>query len=217
LRLAWAAVADRSLDGRRAAAAQPSAELIRDAALKLLIAHGAEATSLRMVANAAGVSLGLVQHCFGTKAALVQAVDDHVMAVLTEALSAALPAPPADPLVVFGQRVTGILTDQPEIFDYLARALVDGHPFGEVFFESLATMGISRWEQYREEGRTRRDIDTTWAGLNPLLLVLGTLILRPYIDRHLPEPFTTDAQLRRWADSVNTLIRAGQLRPKNDA
>jgi AcrR family transcriptional regulator len=199
------------LGGQHAAETQPSAQLIRDAALKLLIAHGAEATSMRMVANAAGVSLGLVQHFFGTKAALVQAVDDHVMAALTAALSAALPAPPADPLAVFGQRVTTIITDQPDIFDYLARALVDGHPFGQVFFDRLATMGIARWDQYRQEGRTRPDLDTTWAGLNPLLLVLGTLILRPHIDRQLPEPFATDAQLHRWADSVNTLIRAGQL------
>jgi AcrR family transcriptional regulator len=206
-------VAESQFPARHAADPQPSAELIRDAALKLLAAHGAEATSLRMVANAAGVSVGLVQHRFGTKAALIQAVDDHVLAVLTEALAKALPGPPADPVAVIGQRVTGLISDHLEALDYLARALVDDHPFGRVVFDTLAAMGIARWDQHRQQGRTRPDLDSTWAALNPLILALGALILRPHIDRQLPEPFTTDAQLRRWADTVNTLIRDGQLRP----
>jgi AcrR family transcriptional regulator len=63
-----------------------SVKLIRDAALEIIAAHGTEAASLRMVAKAAGVSLGSVQHHFGTKANLIQAVDDHVMLVLTVSL-----------------------------------------------------------------------------------------------------------------------------------
>jgi AcrR family transcriptional regulator len=65
---------------RTRAPVEPSSEeRIRDAALKSLATHGVAATSLRMVAEAAGVSLGLVQHYFGTKAALVAAVDQYVL------------------------------------------------------------------------------------------------------------------------------------------
>ena len=42
------------------------------------------ATSLRAVAAAAGVSLGLVQHHFATKAGLIKAVDDYVLAVVID-------------------------------------------------------------------------------------------------------------------------------------
>ena len=205
-------MAESSLHGRHAGDAQRSAELIRDAALKLFTARGAEATSLRMVASAAGVSLGLVQHHFGTKAGLIQAVDDHVTAVLTAALSAAVAPPPADPVAVMGERVIALIAEHLDVLDYLARALVDDRPFGQVVFDTLAGMGTDRWDQYRQRGRTRPDLDPTWAGLNTLILALGALILRPHIDRHLPEPFTTDAQLYRWAQSVNTLIRTGQMR-----
>lgn len=62
---------------------QPSAALraddltakarIRNAALDLFAAHGAEATSLR--AAAAGVTVGLIVHDYGTKEALREAVE----------------------------------------------------------------------------------------------------------------------------------------------
>lgn len=51
----------------QASPARPSVERIRDAALKCFAAHGTAATSLRFIADTAGVSIGLVQHHFGTK------------------------------------------------------------------------------------------------------------------------------------------------------
>ena len=45
---------------------------------------GVKATSIRDVAAAAGVSPGLVQHHFATKAALREAVDERVLAIATE-------------------------------------------------------------------------------------------------------------------------------------
>src|SRR3954469_20648482 len=53
---------------------------IRNAALELFAARGTAATTIRDVAKAAGVSPGLVQHYFGTKAGLQKAVDEFVVA-----------------------------------------------------------------------------------------------------------------------------------------
>src|SRR5204862_374092 len=53
---------------------------IRNAALELFASRGVAGTSIRDVARAAGVSPGLVQHHFGTKAGLQQAVDECVVA-----------------------------------------------------------------------------------------------------------------------------------------
>jgi hypothetical protein len=52
----------------------------------------------------------------------------------------------------------------------------------------------------------------TWAALNSLVLALGTMIMRGHVERQLPEPLTTPAQLQRWQDSVNSLLREGQYR-----
>lgn len=185
---------------------------IRAAALRTFAAHGTEAASLRMIANAADTSIGLVQHHFGTKAGFIKAVDDYLLAVLGASLATPLPAPPTDPVAEVGQRVTTLIAEHPDVVDYLCRTLLDGTTTGAAIFDGLFAIGTAQWDQLRQQQRTRPDLDPTWAALNPLILVLATLLLRTHIDRHLPEPFTNPTQLHRWEHAVNVLIRAGQLR-----
>jgi hypothetical protein len=59
-----------------------------------------------------------------------------------------------------------------------------------MIFDALAGFGLARWNQRSERGETRPGLDLTWAALNSLVLALGTLILRPHIDRQLPDPLT---------------------------
>jgi AcrR family transcriptional regulator len=192
--------------------ARSSIERIRDAALECFAAYGTSATSLRTVAAAAGVSLGMVQHHFVTKARLIKAVDDHVLAVVTATLSDPIPEPPADSIADVGQRVTRFIAEQPDVVDYIGHALIDGSPLGVAVFDTLFAQGEARWKRRGELGVLRPDLDPTWATLNPLVLSLGTLILRGHIERHLPEPLTMPAQLQRWEEAVNELLCNGQLR-----
>jgi AcrR family transcriptional regulator len=193
-----------------------SVERIRNAALKSFAMYGTSATSLRTVATAAGVSVGLVQHHFANKAGLIKAVDDHVLGLVIAAIAPPIPDPHADSVAEMGSRVTRIIAEHPDIADYVGRALIDGSPVGTTVFDTLAAFGIARWNQRDERGETRPDVDLTWGALNSLVLSLGTLILRSHIDRQLPEPFTTATQLKRWQDSVNTLLREGLFRPRQD-
>jgi len=191
-----------------------SVERIRDAALKSFATYGTSTTSLRTVAAAAGVSVGLVQHHFGTKAGLIKAVDDHVLGLVIAAIAPPLAEPPADSIAEMGSRVTRIVAEQPDIVDYLGRALIEGSPLGTTIFDTLAGLGVARWNKRNERGETRPEVDLTWAALNALVLPLGTLILRGHIERQLPESFTTPAQLQRWQESVNTLLREGLFRQR---
>ena len=188
-------------------------ERIRDAALKNFAAQGIPTTSLRTVAAAAGVSLGLVQHHFVTKAGLVKAVDDYVLQMIISAIAQPIPDPPADSVTEIGSRITSIVADQPDIADYLGRALVGGSPLGEKIFDTLAELGRARWEQRVERGETRPDVDLTWATINSLVLALGVFTLRAHVERHLPEPLNTPGQLHRWQDAVTTLLRDGLFQP----
>jgi AcrR family transcriptional regulator len=190
-----------------------SIERIRNAALKSFGTYGASSTSLRTVAEAAGVSVGLVQHHFINKAGLVQAVDDHVMSVVISTISQPIPPPPADSIAEMGSRVTRIVADHPEIADYVGRALIDGSPLGAAIFDTLTAFGIARWNQRAERGETRPEVDVTWGALNSLVLALGTMIMRGHIERQLPEPLTAPTQLERWQESVNMLLRDGLFRP----
>lgn len=185
-------------------------ERIRNAALRSIATHGAAATSLRSVAAAAGVSLGLVQHHFATKAGLVKAVDDYVLAQLLIPISQPITQP--DSIEEMGNRITRLLSDQTEVSDYVARALIDGSPLGITIFDALVGSGTARWNQRRERGESRPDIDLTWAVINSMVLALGTIVLRPHIDRNLPESMTSPAQLDRWNASTAMLLREGLFR-----
>ena len=55
---------------------------IRDEAIRVFSEHGFEATTVRRVADAAGVSPGLVIHHFGSMAGLRAACDAHVVATI---------------------------------------------------------------------------------------------------------------------------------------
>jgi AcrR family transcriptional regulator len=193
-----------------------SIERIRTAALRSFAAYGASATSLRTVAEAAGVSVGLVQHHFANKAGLVKAVDDYVMGVVITIIAQPMPGPPADSLNEMGNRVTEFVAEHPDVVDYFGRALIDGSPLGAMIFDTLVGNGAARWHQRSERGETRPDVDLTWAAINSLVLALGTLILRSHVERHLPEPLATPVQLDRWEASVNILLREGLFRRAGD-
>ncbi|MFD0690642.1 TetR/AcrR family transcriptional regulator [Actinomadura fibrosa] len=204
----------RSLFPVRTDPGEPStADRIRDAALCCFAAHGASGTSLRAIAETAEVSIGLVQHHFGTKARLRAAVDEHVLRVVGDAVaSAPLPAPPRDALAELGHRVTSIMTGHPEVVGYLVRAMIEGEAVGSAVFDGLVAISAGQWDRLADHGLLASDVDRTWAVLHPLVLVLGTAILRPHLDRHLPEPLTDPAQLRRWDDAVAALLSRGLLR-----
>jgi AcrR family transcriptional regulator len=191
-----------------------SIERIRTAALKSFATHGTAATSLRTVAEAAGVSVGLVQHHFTNKAGLIKAVDDYVQGVVIEIIARPIPPPPADSVADMGGRVTEFIVEYPDVVDYVGRALIDGSPLGTTIFDTLAAFGMARWNQRKDNGEARPDIDVTWAALNSLVMALGTLILRGHLERQVPQAFTTPTQLQRWQDSVNTLLRDGLFQPR---
>lgn len=194
--------------------AEPSSEeRIRDAALKTFATHGVAGTSLRKVAKAAGVSIGLVQHYFGTKAELVTAVDRYVLGILSDGLeSRELPALPADGLAEAGRRVTALMAENPLVMDYIGRALTERAALGAVIFDGLVGISTAQRDHFAEHGLIRPEIDPEWAVLNPLILRVGALILRPHIERYLGKPAFADQQLQRWDQAVTDLIQKGQFR-----
>ncbi|MCF6389250.1 TetR/AcrR family transcriptional regulator [Mycobacterium sp. MBM] len=189
-----------------------SIDKIRTAALQSFAAHGTAATTLRGVAAAAGVSLGLVQHHFATKAGLIKAVDEYVIDVVITPLAQPVPAGSTDSVSEIGNRVNTLFAENPEVAAYLGRALVDGSALGTIIFDRLYEVGVVRWQLRAERGETRPDIDLPWAVINALILPLGAISMRGHIERHLSASFNSPEQLQRWQESVNTLLRDGLFR-----
>lgn len=185
--------------------------LIVRAALVELANPGPAGATLRTIAGTAGVSIGVIQHHFGSKARLVEEVDRCVLRFVRDAFTAPKLTPPDQ----FAHKVRGLLGSDHDraVLDYLARAVVEDAPIGRVVFDTMATLGITYWDELAAAGQTPADLDTVWAGLNTLVLLFGTVLLRRHLNRSLPEPFTTNAQLDRWEHAVNGLVTRGQTAP----
>ncbi len=186
---------------------------IRNAALEGFARDGVASTSLRDVAKTAGVSSGLVQHHFATKAALVEAVGAHVVGLATEAFGD-LPAAgtPVESQQQLGDRVTAFVAEQPMALLYVARAVAEGDKTAATVFDAFVAIAERLWQTLAGQGLLRDDADITWAALHGVTLILGTVLYQAEIDRHLPEPFMTPDQLERWNVAGNALFSEGLYR-----
>lgn len=197
---------------RREPAKPSSAEEIVEAALTVFADHGVRSSTLRMVAQEAGVSIGRVQHHFKTKDELVAAVDDHAVDLLAAQIQNP-DAPPEQALMAMGQRFTGVLIETPHVLQYICRQMVEEGDLGKTIFDGMLQISEAQRVQFAERGQTREGLDPLWGALLPLILRAGTILLRNHIERYLPGKFLEPDEIRRWDAAVTALIRQGQLRP----
>lgn len=117
---------------------------IRDAALELFAAKGAQAPSMRDIATAAGVSIGLVQHHFGTKSDVRDAIDAYVTGIVADAIEYTDSTGATDGAGI----MRDLVADQPIPMTYLARAVADRHSAALSTFDDLvAAFGVSATSQ----------------------------------------------------------------------
>ncbi len=184
--------------------ALPTTDQICAAAMKCFAANGIESGSLRMVAKIAGVSVGFVQNRFDSKAALVNAVNERLIAILSQASQLETPGPPA--VTELSGRALTLMADHPDAVDYLGQLLLADDPAGRAIFDQWLAIGAAQCPEARDRNRHRDDLDSTWRALHPLLLILASLIWRSHIERHLPESLGSPAQRRRWESGLDLLL-----------
>lgn len=102
---------------------------IRDAALLQFAEHGIKGATIRGIAEAAGVSPGLVQHHFGSKDELRRACDAYAMEVSRQATEI-----PAGRMADAGFMSAVMRTAMP-VRRYVARAMVEGSPAAAEMFD----------------------------------------------------------------------------------
>jgi TetR/AcrR family transcriptional regulator, regulator of cefoperazone and chloramphenicol sensitivity len=109
---------------------------IRDAAMRRLAQHGAKATTIRAVADEAGVTPGLISHHFGTKQGLREACDAYVLGYLREGIAEAIDERGlADP-----GYLGSVYESAPLVLRYLARALIDGSTAAAALFDNVVAL-----------------------------------------------------------------------------
>ena len=184
---------------------------IRHAALELFARGGVDATSVRAIAKAAGVSPGLVQHYFPSKADLRNAVDQYVLEVTATAF-ANLPGPgttSASRVEEISQRVIGLFRERALGQRYVARGLIDTDERALAIFDAVFQLVKQLIEEDVREGRAEPDLDLTWAALHVVVYHFGVVLLEHAINRQLPDPIRSEPGLERWRQSTVALYRHG--------
>ena len=165
---------------------------IRNAALTLFAAGGASGTSMRAIASAAGVTVGLVVHHYGTKDQLREAVDVRIVEVFAEAIaSAPIKGSSRDIRVARDTAVSTMLAANPEIVDYLRRTLLDAPGDNGRLLERLAELSATQVRQLQAAGLTSARHGLAAQVTEILMNQLGRLFLQPLVDRtfeHFDDP-----------------------------
>nr|WP_294691216.1 TetR family transcriptional regulator [uncultured Friedmanniella sp.] len=170
---------------------------IRDAAVLLFGRTGFDRTSVRSVAEAAGVSPGLVLHHFGSKDGLRAECDAHVVDLLVTQKSQL----DADGAVALLQRWLADLDQFRPLTDYLTRMLSENSPGADRLFDALLDGTRQMLAEQVGSGLMTPPSDPeataavlTAYGVVPLLLerqlgrALGTDGLEPTLIRRLTVP-----------------------------
>jgi AcrR family transcriptional regulator len=165
---------------------------IRDAALLQFAEHGMKGATFRGIAEAAGVSVGLVQHHFGSKEELREACDAYALDMVRELSSASAGEAMADP----GFLAATVQVDLP-VRRYLARALVDGSEAATRVFDDL----VATTERYFADPPPgvappgTRDVRAYSAAV--VAMTTGMEVLHQHLTRVLgADTFTPEGSLR---------------------
>ncbi|RBY81752.1 TetR/AcrR family transcriptional regulator [Geodermatophilus sp. TF02-6] len=157
---------------------------IRNAALDLFAERGEEATSLRAIASAAGVTVGLVVHHYGTKEALREAVELAVVERFSDAIASAPPEGTASEVVAARDRaVAEMLESSPAVVDYLRRAILDGRGQRRDLVTKLSELTANQVRDLRRAGLASTKHSLGEQVVTTMVRQLGRLFLQPLVDR----------------------------------
>lgn len=155
---------------------------IRNAALDLYATHGEDRVSMRTVAAEVGVTVGLVQHHFGTKDGLRAAVDELVVEYFRDAMARAT-AEDADGnlMAARNQSVRDMLAANPEVAQYLRRAWIDPNGRGHELVSRLMVMVADEIDDLRTAGHISTRRSRTDQGLRMAMSQVGEVFLEPLV------------------------------------
>jgi len=197
-----------------AAADLTAAARIRDAALARFAAVGVAATSIRDVAKGAGVSPGLIQHHYRSKARLRKAVDEHVALRTTAAFADVIGGDEAaESAGKLGERISAFIRTNPVIFAYIGRSLLEGDAASEALLGHFLGLARAQLGRLAADKLLRSDLDLEWAALHLMLIDVGGFLLERSVSRYLGTPITSGTGLKRMEKATAALFLHGIYRP----
>ncbi|MEV6217415.1 TetR/AcrR family transcriptional regulator [Nocardia sp. NPDC051833] len=156
---------------------------IRNAALDLYAEQGEDRVSMRAVADAAGVTVGLVQHHFKTKDGLRNAVEQLVVDYHAHAIAQVPDEGPANEVAAArNEAVRVMLETHPTVVNYLRRALLNPNEGGRQLLARLTELSRSEIARLRDAGLASTSRPEMGQTIGLMIRQVGQLFLQPMVD-----------------------------------
>lgn len=158
---------------------------IRQVALELFALNGADATSMRAISSRAGVTVGLITHHFGTKAGLIQAVEDDILDGIQHAIAYKESDSDVDAVVrALDQRLLDHVDENPLVVSYLRRMmLVEGNGEGSDITERFTRMALRQIKDLRRRGIASTSREPEDQVIQVMLVQLGQVLMQPFVNQ----------------------------------
>ena len=155
---------------------------IRAAALELYAEHGEDGVSMRRVAAEVGVTIGLIQHHFGTKEGLRRAVDGLVVERVVGALATVHHTGSAAEVVeARNVAVRAMLRENPQVVRYLNRALLEPDGRGASLLEAIVELTTREVDGLRRGGHASTRTPDKVQVVRTIMDQVGELFLQPIV------------------------------------
>ena len=177
----------------------------------LFAEKGFDGVTVRDIARAADVSVGLLNHHFGSKEGLRQAVDNHVIQQFEEVISD-VNAPAAAGGEALYNWLEGWIGRHSQEWEntvvYMRRALLEDSDWGGQLFQRFYQIARTSIDRMDANGSIRPEVDRLWLPFLFVYLELGTLLLAPHIQRVLGKSgFDRDLWRRRYKAYLDLIAR----------
>ncbi|HEY0391661.1 MAG TPA: TetR/AcrR family transcriptional regulator [Solirubrobacterales bacterium] len=189
-----------------------AADPIIRTALRVFGERGIDATPLREVARAAGVSPALVVHHFGGKDGLIAAVDEAALLEFGAAYGSEETATGRGLLRQRAEETANVIRERPDICAYLGRALVEATPGSSGLFQAMIEGGRKEVDLLLERGALQDGLDPLWATLQHFFLIWAPLSFLPLLEQALGRSLLSDEILARWVGANVKLLEEGLYR-----
>lgn len=192
---------------------------IIDAALHLFAERGHDAVSVRDIATAADVAVGLISHHFGSKDGLRQAVDAHVIGLfdhLTDSAIETSTGPDANVADGFASMLLSQLPPGSPIPAYLRRLLLSGDPAGRALFARWHALSAHLLEGMTAAGAARASSDPQVRAAFLMVNDLAMILLHEHIASAIgTDPLEPDGAAR-WATDAVDAYTHGIFTPREE-
>lgn len=190
-------------------------------AMELFAQRGFDSVTTRDIAAAANVSVGLINHHYGSKEGLRQAVDEYFIERFErfygDEAGRVEDKAPRDVVRSVDQWVAGIAEEWPVFCRYFRRALLEETPWGAKLFKRYFDIVRASIDRMDAQGRIRPDVDRLWLPFLFMFLETGTLLMDPYIKQILGQSgFEPDLWRRRYRAYGDMIARGVYTQPASN-